>query len=400
VTDGTIDVVGGVYIELCIHPAWNQLLGSAGRAARALSAIAADVRLHTYVDESYRRELEALTRSLTNTSLLAYKIPQTTAFHYVHPLSIPVIVPAPYIAPPAPPIAVRGDVILRFGILEGDAIVHGERVVYDPQSAYAPVPFGANGSTAKTLAIVANGSEIRRLSGTDDLEIGARTLLQRDGASTVVIKRGSAGALVITAQRTDQVPAYRSESVFSIGSGDVFAAAFSFFWGLQDLDAVEAADLASRTTARYCESRDPFIPDATTLRAGWSRRIHSTPGKVYLAGPFFTIAQRWLVEEARTHLRDMGLEVFSPLHDVGRGTAAQVAPQDLAAFDSCDRVLALVDGADPGTIFEVGFARARGLQVIALSEALSEEDLKMIEGSGCERVVDFATALYFVAWCR
>ena len=35
-----------------------------------------------------------------------------------------------------------------------------------------------------------------------------------------------------------------------------------------------------------------------------------------------------------------------------------------------------------------------------LGAALSEEDLKMIEGSGCVVVNDFATALYYTAWCR
>ena len=395
-----IDVVGGVYIELCMQPMWNQLLGSGGRAARALSTIAPAVRLHTYVDSANAASLNAQINGMANTSVITHPITRTTAFHYVHPLSVPVIVPAPYVDPPAPQINVKGDVVLRFGMLEGDAVVIGKRVVYDPQSAYAPTFFGSNGSTAEELAIVANRNEIRRLSGIDDIEDAARDILTRERAAVVVVKGGSQGALVVTSQGARRVSAFRTESVFGIGSGDMFAAAFSFFWGHQQLTPEDAADLSSRTTARYCEARDPQIPNATTLRAEWTRTVSSTRGRVYLAGPFFTISQRWLVEEARSHLLEMGLEVFSPLHDVGVGTAEEVAPQDLAAIAECDRMLALVDGADPGTIFEVGYARARGLPVVALAETLSEENLKMIEGSGCETVSDFATALYFTAWCR
>ncbi len=394
-----IDVVGGVYIEVCLQPVWNQLLGSAGRAARALSTTDAKIRLHTYVDQSNRRSLELVTKSW-QVALAAESIARTIAFNYVHPLSVPTIVPMPYVEPLAPSLTVNGDVVLRFGMLEGDAVVAGNRVVYDPQSAYSPALFTANGSSAKVLAVVANSNEVRRLSGLQDADDGAREIIRRDGAAVVVVKRGSRGALVVTPQERTEVPAYRGAAVFSIGSGDVFAAAFAYFWGIEELPADEAADLASRTTAHYCESRDPIIPSAASLRADRDDRIVATPGKVYLAGPFFTIGQRWLVEEARTHLKDMGLEVFSPLHDVGHGPAAEVAMKDLAAFEQCDRVLALLDGTDPGTVFEVGYARARSLPVIALAEVVSEEDLKMIEGTDCVVVKDFATALYFTAWCR
>jgi nucleoside 2-deoxyribosyltransferase len=401
VPEFNLHVAGGVYVELCLQPLWDQLYGSAGRAARALSTTDASVMLHTYTAPQNHRQIEILTRGW-NVALAASPIAATTSFRYVHPLSVPTIVPAPYVQPLAAPLNVVGDVVLRFGILEGDAVVTGGRVVYDPQSAYNPLSFTANGSTAKTLAIVANANEVRRLSMsmTKELEAAARVLLKQESAAVVVVKRGSKGALVVTATTTTEVPAYRGASVFSIGSGDIFAAAFTRFWGLEEMDPTGAADLASRATARYCESRDPSIPSAQNLQAEWSNAITATHGKVYLAGPFFTIAHRWLVEEARIHLREMDLDVFSPLHDVGVGTAAEVAPKDLAAFTECDRVLALVDGADPGTIFEVGYARARGLPVVALAETLSEENLKMIEGSGCVIVNDFATAIYYTAWCR
>jgi len=202
----------------------------------------------------------------------------------------------------------------------------------------------------------------------------------------------------VTKLSTERVPAYRSELVFGIGSGDIFAASFAFFWGIEGRSAQDAADAASRCTARYVGSRSTPLPTLSGLNEAQFTPVAGTPGRVYLAGPFFSLSQRWMVEEARAHLLGMDQSVFSPLHDVGVGPADTVAPLDLAGFDRCNRVLALLDGGDVGTVFEVGYAVSRGIPVVALAENLSDEQLKMIVGSGCVRTDDFATALYLTTW--
>jgi len=53
-----------------------------------------------------------------------------------------------------------------------------------------------------------------------------------------------------------------------------------------------------------------------------------------------------------------GLRVFSPYHDVGIGIGKDVAPKDIEALKRSRAVLAIIDGVDTGTIFEVGYARA------------------------------------------
>src|SRR5262249_55468674 len=122
-------------------------------------------------------------------------------------------------------------------------------------------------------------------------------------------------------------------------------------------------------------------------------------GSVYLAGPFFDLAQRWMIEEAYRTLLDHGMEVFSPLHEVGTGLPAEVIVRaDLQGLRKCSKVLALLDGADPGTLFEVGYARALDIPVVALAERFEGENLTMIAGSGCDVVRDFATAVYRVLW--
>ena len=119
---------------------------------------------------------------------------------------------------------------------------------------------------------------------------------------------------------------------------------------------------------------------------------------VYLAGPFFNMAQLWLIDEARAALRGMGLKVFSPFHDVGVGKSQDVAPKDIEALKNSRALLAVIDGVDTGTVFEAGYARALDKPVIAFSQSTPEEPLKMISGTGCEVVPDFVSAIYRVAW--
>jgi nucleoside 2-deoxyribosyltransferase len=122
-------------------------------------------------------------------------------------------------------------------------------------------------------------------------------------------------------------------------------------------------------------------------------------GPIYLAGPFFDLGQRWMVEEIYRTLVDLGAGVFSPLHEVGTGLSADaIAEADLRGLRGCSKVLALLDGGDPGTLFEVGYARALGIPVVALAERMEGENLTMIAGSGCEVTHDLATAIYHVMW--
>ncbi|MGN7870766.1 hypothetical protein [Paracoccus sp. 22332] len=153
--------------------------------------------------------------------------PSDTAimFAYFHPLSQPHIEPIPEAISQQPPIHVSGDVVLRFGFLEGSAIVHAERVIYDPQTAIRPQAFGANGSTAKQLALVMNELELCRYAGCADITAAAATVLSSSEQETViVVKRGVRGVAVYERNvEPTIVPPYYSSRVFKIGTGDVFS---------------------------------------------------------------------------------------------------------------------------------------------------------------------------------
>lgn len=43
------------------------------------------------------------------------------------------------------------------------------------------------------------------------------------------------------------------------------------------------------------------------------------------------MGERWILNEAKAALESIGMQVFSPLHDVGIGEADKVVPADTAA---------------------------------------------------------------------
>jgi hypothetical protein len=126
------------------------------------------------------------------------------------------------------------------------------------------------------------------------------------------VKRGAKGALVYQQDgQPNWVPAYESAAVFKIGSGDVFSAAFSFYWGEARLDAVAAANLASKSTATYCASRVlPLadVRDRPELRPVGSNHL----GAVVIVGSANTLGARWLLEEAKSCIAQLGAAVVVP----------------------------------------------------------------------------------------
>lgn len=396
-----ITVVGGIYRERCMRPSWHETYGSAGRAATAIARLGGPVELHGYLDNDALYIMQSKA-ALEGFALAAIEVPYGVAFDYTHGLSTPRIhKPAETYAP----ITLSKEKVLRFGMIEGTAIINCEYAVYDPQSAEHPEPFSANGSKAKHLALVLNRHEASCMCGTagESPEAMAQQLADETGAEIVVIKMGPLGALVHDKGVVSWIPAYRTNRVWKIGSGDTFAAHFAYAWLQENRSPHDAAAIASRATAFYCESQghpsrkllDQYMPVPLNVsdrfKAGYRPRV-------YLAGPFFSLAQLWLVNEARNDLRGMGLDVFSPYHDVGQGSAFDVVELDLQGIQDCDLLFAIGDGLDAGTIYEVGYARALAKPVVLYSENESEEDKKMMEGSACQITDDYVSAIYQAAW--
>ncbi|HUT58726.1 MAG TPA: PfkB family carbohydrate kinase [Phycisphaerae bacterium] len=401
-----IEIVGGTYREICYEPDWSALYGSGLRATAALTELSPNLGFHTFVGVPEKENLEHLAASFAFRLATCETIDQTVSFVYEHALAVPRITPAPHTLRDKHLLHVNAENILRFGMLEGDAVVRGKRVVYDPQSAFDPCWFEANGSSAESLAVVANLGEWKKLTRTANHTELSAWLRKECGSKVFVVKMGCRGAMVVDSSGTEVVPAFETERVFPIGSGDVFAAAFAHYWCEGRLAPQEAALLASKSAANYCCSRTLPIPrdlSATDRFAPLPTRPLENASvshdfQVYLAGPFFNFAQRWLIDQARETLQDHGLRVFSPLHDVGRGEAEDVAKKDIEGLENSKLVFAVVDGLDPGTLFEIGYARARGIPVMVFVQAEKPEDMKMLRGMDCVVCNDFATCVYRAAW--
>lgn len=401
-------VAGGYYREVCVSPARDEQFGSGGRAAIALASAKIDVEWHYYCPPAEQNAAkfglpsDHLTHKPVNTAEL-------TSFTYFHPLSEPRFTPA-YPTQQAP-IRLKGEHILRFGFMEGDAIVRGEKVIFDPQSPNKPVSFVKNGSTAKQLAIVLNSQEAKLLGADKNEAAAVKRIQTAESAAIVLVKSGPHGCRVyVDGELATTIPAYRTDRVYKIGSGDIFSAAFAYHWANQGKLPECAADAASRCVARYCDTRIPSVVLDQYTAALEPIRIENDAGKVYVAGPFFTMGELWLIEEACRSLDNLGVRFFSPYHEAGLlgdyehsdahlKRISSIVEKDLCGLSECSAVLAFIDGCDPGTLFEVGWAVNHGIPVVALSQNPKPADLTMIRGSeNCFITNDFASAIYRVAW--
>lgn len=377
-----MEIVGGLYHELCDFPRWRAIRGSGGRAAFLLAGQVA-ARLHCYASARESAGIEEL--QARGVTVCAHSAPSGIAFAYFHSLSTPHIEPPPETLRPAEPFTVSGQTFLRFGLLEGDPVIKAAgRAVYDPQTAREPIPFHANGSSASEWALVVNARELAAIGGSEDLAAAAARAQADQGAAVVVAKCGPAGAQVFVRDTTRPVtvPAYQSDRVFKIGTGDVFSAAFAFHWAERGLPADLAADRASRAVSAYCDH-----PHAGLLEHDKVERppVPTGPGRtILLLGASETLGQRYVLEEARFRLRELGAEVVAP--------ALDLAPPACAA----KAVLVVADGA--------------GQAEWACADALAEGGARRIvfaqPGDGvpprAERGAivtnDFATAVYRAIW--
>jgi hypothetical protein len=394
-----ITVVGGVYRETNLQGS-DDIFGSGGRGALALAAMGAKVDFHSYFDPMSLEVTEARFSS-ESISINKTMIPKGVSFYYTHWLDTPLI-RQPNIK--HTPLVIKADKVVRYGMIEGDAIVDADYAVYDPQNPSFPTPFEENGSKANHLAIVLNYYEAKALTGSSDSpEELAKLLVGQGKAEVVVIKLGAQGAIAYENGQVSHTPAFLTNHVWKIGSGDIFVAHFAYHWMHKRASAKDAIKFASLATAKYCESRnfpttrllEQFDPPKINLS---SRYLQGYKPLIYLAGPFFSMAQLWLIDQARGNLRNMGMRVFSPFHDVGRGSADDVVKYDLKGIEDCDILLAIGDGLDSGTVYEIGYARAKNKPVVMYAENVSIEDKKMMEGSDCVLCNDYVSAIYKTIW--
>ncbi|MCG5492573.1 MULTISPECIES: PfkB family carbohydrate kinase [Klebsiella] len=394
-------IIGGIYREKCLHPSWNYIYGSGGRAALAICEMGEDVHLHSYVNDEYKKFLEIESRFCSgNLTIEQYNTNESLEFNYTHGLAN---ITPPFSKNNNPDISVKTESVLMFGMIECKATIDAIYAVYDPQSTFETLSFRETGSKAKHLALVLNEKEIYVLANANhinNIEDTIRIIAEKENAEVVVVKRGPEGALLYHNNKFSRIPLYVTEKVWKIGSGDCFSAHFALNWILLKKTPEESALNASKATSYYCQTQ--CLPSKANLKFYEPAPLvinNKKKCRVYLAGPIFNLAQLWIVEQARNNLIDMGLEVFSPYHDVGLSNDKNfIYDEDVIGLNNSDMVFAILDGLDSGTIFEIGFASAKGKKIIIYNESVDDKDLVMFSGSETFIINDFVSAIYKTVW--
>lgn len=396
-----ISVVGGTYVESCIFPYWYETYGSGGRAVSAFLELGVEVDFYSYLSADSRAVIEARKHAYSDKlNIHAISIDKPIIFEYLYPLGHPAVSSSPIGVNPIE-IKEPNTNFLVFGMLESDAIIHGNKVVYDPQNPASPKSYTDNGSSAKQLALILNLFEAKKLVQSDvsdkGIEAIGMTLLNQ--ADVVVIKMGAEGAAVFDkiSKKVACIPCYSTNRVWKIGTGDVFSASFAYAWIIKEMNPVQSAQFAAKATAYYA-SKKTFLNEVNLNNLNYPKVLKQKDKLVYLAGPFFNPQQLWLINECRRNLHEFGFKVFSPYHDVGPGPADQVASKDLAGIDDCDIMFALLDDMDPGTLFEIGYAKAKGKTVVIYISNHNEEHLKMMQGTDCLIFNELTSAIYNAYW--
>jgi hypothetical protein len=403
-------IVGGTYAEFCDTPSWNTTQGSGMRAAGALRA--RDARLLTAVDEGLVVEAEMVANAI---GMVRETVPRSgpVGFDYFTPLSTPRIFGAKTEA--LDPLVGADDAALVFGLLEtANVQVSAQQMVYDPQRPGSGDAINLTGLQFERLALVLNTGEVRAFGASTIIATAVAALFDQTPAEVIVVKGGASGCLIFDRSQPhpQRVAACPTTSVWPLGSGDTFAAGFTAAWSA-GADAVEAAKVGSASAAYWCSTLAPVLPEQILDGdTAFATAIGITPllaaeddadvaGRatpmVYLAGPFFTLGERWLVDLVRDALWAQGVQVFSPFHDVGLGDES-VAIADIEGLKRCSSVIALLDHSDFGTVYETGWAERGGIPVVGYASRPDKEGAKMLLGLGGELHSDLSTAVYRAAW--
>jgi hypothetical protein len=226
-------IVGGTYQEYCFEPYWKETFGSGLRAVFAILSADRTMPLtyHTLSDPTTALYLQSLKSNFPTLKIAQKRIPKTVEFYYDHPLVTPIISPRPdTLVPQKKALKVQGENVLVYGLIEGDFVVNAERVLYDPQSPANPIPFSQTRSKAKQLVVVINLKEAQKICGSSDLKAIRSFFFTKEKVLGLIVKMGAKGAMVYEKGTSSIIPVYKTESVWPIGSGDVFSSMVFLKW--------------------------------------------------------------------------------------------------------------------------------------------------------------------------
>ncbi|MGJ1418724.1 PfkB family carbohydrate kinase [Sphingobacterium spiritivorum] len=393
-----INVIGGTYREIDYDNLSYEIFGSGFRACKFLLENNCNVNFITIGNADVELYLETNRNGYPKFNFDCINNYQPITFKYSFSLDNPLIFPSTTNIDKINIPFLNGDNIVCFGMLEGEYTIKGKKVVYDPQTTIKPKKFTEFGETEELIYII-NKAESESISGyTEDNDI-KRFFFEKEKAKAVIIKNGPYGATVFLNSTQHKISSYVTPLVNKIGSGDIFTASFSYYWIEKGLPIEKSAELASLSTAYYCDLQ-AYIDTTSIVNIKYTKYTYKdlSTKQVYIAAPFFSLAELILVDKIRSAFLSFGVKVFSPFHDIGLGNERIIAEKDIEGLTKSDIIFSVFDNLDAGTLVESGYAFAKNKLIIGYHRTCAPKDLLMLTPSNTTIFTNLTTAIYQTIW--
>ncbi|HHW41599.1 MAG TPA: hypothetical protein GXX19_10725 [Syntrophomonadaceae bacterium] len=208
-------------------------------------------------------------------------------------------------------------------------------------------------------------------------------LFFKKGVKIIVTKFGQGGSSIYRQKESRiDIPSFQSNYQFTVGAGDVFNAVFLVtYHNTKDLELSGLSAAAAASV--FIESFDFRSTPWNLQEEIKSRRkqfIHPEQAqkiKIYLAGPFFSDGERYMVSQTYHALKKCGFSLFSPWHEDGivPRLAVKSFKKNINAIKEATLIVALLDYEDPGTVWECGYAYALNKPIYAIQTCTNSFNL-------------------------
>lgn len=393
-----ISVIGGTYREIDYDDISMDIYGSGYRCCKFLLENNCFINYYTSGNHEVEKYLKEVKKVYTNFDFQLTKSEDLITFNYSFALDTPSIFPNILNINKTENIKVDSDNVICYGMLESEFNVIGKKVIYDPQTSLRPKKYSEIG-IAEELIYIVNMNEAKSISSQTDLDEIKKYFFSAENAFALIIKNGPYGAKLYLRNNDEfEIPSFITENVNKIGSGDIFTSCFGYYWMNKNLPLEECAILASKSTSIYCDKKvyvdvQDFDYDFITFQ---NKNINDK--QVYLAAPFFSLAELILIDKIRSAFLEFGVKVFSPYHDIGLGDEETIAIKDLQGIRNSDLIFCVFDNLDSGTLIESGFSLAMNKKIIGYHRTCEESQLLMLKPGDSKVFKNLTTAMYHAIW--
>lgn len=392
-----ISVIGGTYREIDYDYVSMEIFGSGFRCCKFLLENKIKVNYYTSGNDEVRDYLKENKKVYNDFDFKLVENKELITFKYSFALDHPNIFPNILNLKKTETIQIKDENIICYGMLETEYSVNGKKVVYDPQTAISPKSFKGIG-TAEQLVYIVNLSEAKSISSQEETIKIKDYFFEEEKVTALIIKNGPFGAKLYYDNKVFTIPSYITDNVNKIGSGDIFTSSFGYYWMERKLPFEDCAINASKSTALFCDKK--VYIDLQHFDYNFIKfKCPSIENKqVYLASPFFSIAELILIDKIRNAFLEFGVKVFSPFHDIGLGDDEAIAEKDLEGIKKSDIIFCVFDNLDSGTLVESGFSIALDKKIIGYHRTCKETDLLMLKPGKIKLFKNLTSAIYHTIW--